>query len=224
MNGLVYKYDENSGEYLGEYQSQQSPLEPGKWLDDIPNTLKIAPPATGQNEAACAVDGAWVIKSDYRGTWYKPDGSMMEITELDVLPEQDWTIEPPQETLPQAIARSLASIDADTDAIYQDAIGNRGPEYTEAEAAANAYKDAGYTGDVPSAVQSWATAKGWTAQQAADDILAAAAQLNTAKLAIRAERLLRKEQVRAAADAGAVDAAMVQWAGFVAAIRVQLGL
>jgi len=126
--------------------------------------------------------------------------------------------------LAQIIARSLATIDVDTDAIYQAAIGNRGPEYTEAEAAANAYKDAGYTGEVPSAVQSWATAKGWTAQQAADDILAAAERLNTAKLTIRAERLLRKEQVRAATDAGAVKAVMAQWAGFVTAIRGQLGL
>ncbi len=224
MNGIVYRYDQNTGEYKGTYQSQQSPLEPGKWLDDIPNTLKVAPPSPGLNEVACAVDGEWVIKSDYRGTWYKPDGSTVEIEKIDVLPEQDWTIEKPQETLTQAIARSLASIDADTDAIYQAAIGNRGPEYTEAEAAANAYKDAGYTGDVPSAVQSWATAKGWTAQQAADDILAAASQLNTVKLAIRAERLLRKEQVRAAADASAAEAVMAQWAGFVTAIRGQLGL
>lgn len=96
MNGIVYKFDENTGEYLGEYQSQKSPLEPGKWLDDIPNTLKVAPPPTAKNEVACAVDGAWVVKPDFRGTWYKPDGSTVEITELDVLPAQDWSLtEPP---------------------------------------------------------------------------------------------------------------------------------
>ena len=153
---------------------------------------------------------------DAKFAYLLPDGSV-EITE-----QEAEELRNPPEQISQVITRHLASIDADTDAIYQAAIGNRGPEYTEAEAAANAYKDAGYTGDVPSAVQSWATAKNWTAQQAADDILAAAAQLNTAKLAIRAERLLRKEQVRAAADASAVEAVMVQWAGFVTAIRKQL--
>lgn len=113
MNGIVYRYDATTGIYQGEYQSQESPLEPGKWLDDIPNTLKIAPPATGQNEVACAVDGAWVIKADYRGTtWYKPDGSAVEITELDVLPEQDWSIEPPPETPEQTVARLKAELDA----------------------------------------------------------------------------------------------------------------
>jgi hypothetical protein len=130
----------------------------------------------------------------------------------------------PAPVLEEVIAKSLLQIDADTDAIYVAAIGNREPEYREAEAAANAYKDAGYTGDVPSAVQSWATAKDWTAQQAADDILAAAELLNTAKLAIRAQRLLRKEQVRAAATVKAVDTAMQQWDGFVVAIKGQLGL
>lgn len=120
MNGIVYRYDQNTGEYLGEYQSQKSPLEPGKWLDDIPNTLKVAPPSPGLNEVACAVDGAWVIKPDYRGTsWYKPDGSTVEITELDVLPEQDWTIEPPPETPGQAAKRLERALDAHIDSVAQ---------------------------------------------------------------------------------------------------------
>lgn len=120
--------------------------------------------------------------------------------------------------------RSVVAIDREVDAIYQAALGNRGPEYTDAEAAAVAYQAAGYTGTVPPDVQSWVTAKGWTATQAADDILAAAVQLRTAKSAIRAQRLLRKEQVRAAADGAAVGTAMAQWAGFVTAIKAQLGV
>lgn len=121
-------------------------------------------------------------------------------------------------------SRSVVQIDREVDAIYQAALGNRGPEYTDAEMAAQAYADAGYTGTVPADVQSWATAKGWTATQAANDILAAAADLRNAKSAIRAARLLRKEQVRAAADGAAVATAMAQWAAFVTAIKAQLGV
>jgi hypothetical protein len=73
-------------------------------------------------------------------------------------------------------------------------------------------------------VQSWATAKGWTATQAADDILAAAASLRGAKSAIRAARLLRKEQVKAATTGAEVSTAMAAWAAFAAAIRAQLGV
>ena len=119
---------------------------------------------------------------------------------------------------------AVVAIDREVDAIYQAALGNRGPEYTGAELAAQAYADAGYTGTVPADVQSWATAKGWTATAAANDILTEAAKLRTAKSAIRAARLLRKEQVRAAADGGQVTAAMVAWAGFAAAVRQQLGV
>lgn len=119
---------------------------------------------------------------------------------------------------------SIIAIDREVDAIYLAAMGNRGPEYTDAEQAAQAYADAGYTGTVPADVQSWASAKGWTATQAADDILAAATGLRNAKSAIRAARLLRKEQIKAATDGAAVATSMTAWASFAAAIRTQLGV
>lgn len=118
----------------------------------------------------------------------------------------------------------IRQIDADTDSLYAAVIGNRAAEYTAAEAEATAYADAGYTGTVPASVASWATAKGWTAQQAADDINATAAAWRTAQAAIRAARLLRKEQARTAADLAALATTRAQWAGFVAAIREQLGV
>ena len=53
--------------------------------------------------------------------------------------------------------------------------------------------DGGYIGDpAPASVASWATAKGMTAQQAADDINATAAAWRTAQAAIRAARLLER--------------------------------
>lgn len=121
-------------------------------------------------------------------------------------------------------AALLIKIDADVDAIYRAAIGERGPEYDLAESQATAFKAAGYAGAVPSSVQAWATAKGWTAQQAADDILAMASQLNSARDAIRAARLLRKEQARTATTAVVLDTVRAQWTGFVAAIRAALGI
>lgn len=119
----------------------------------------------------------------------------------------------------------MQKIDADTDALYAAVIGNRAAEYTVAEAEATAFADGGYTADpAPASVASWATAKGWTAQAAADDIIATASAWRTAQAAIRANRLLRKEQARTAADLAALATTRAQWAGFVAAIREKLGV
>lgn len=123
------------------------------------------------------------------------------------------------------VAECIAKIEFDTDAIYGDVLGNRAEEYTRAAKDAQAYKDAAYTGPVPASVQSWATAKNWTPTQATDDILTTAGQWVAAQEAIRAARLLRKEQCRSAANNPAARAAaMAAWAGFVGAIRSQLGL
>lgn len=124
----------------------------------------------------------------------------------------------------EAREQAIAKVDADTDSIYGAVLGNRAEEYLRAEQEAEAYKTAGYTGTVPECVQCWATAKGWTAQQAADDILATAAAWRSAQSMIRGQRLASKEAVRAAVDIATVDAAMATWAAFVATIRGQLGI
>lgn len=113
-------------------------------------------------------------------------------------------------------------VDADVDAIYLAAIGNRATEYSEAEAQAAAYKTALYAGTVPAYVQSWLTSNLkslTTAQQAADDILTQAAAWRGAAAAIRANRFIAKKNIN-----NDVSTAMAQWNGFVAAIRGQLGL
>jgi hypothetical protein len=120
--------------------------------------------------------------------------------------------------------RALLKIDADADAIYSAVVGSRAQEYELAEKHAQEYTAAGYTGTVPSGVQSWATAKGWTGEQAAADILTTSAQWRTAQAAVRAERLLRKEQVRTATDAAGITAAMSAWNGFVTYMRGQLAI
>ena len=126
--------------------------------------------------------------------------------------------------IPNAKNAALLKIDADTDAIYGAILGNRAEEYTSASDHAAAYKAANYTGTVPPGVQSWAVAKSWTATKAADDILATRDAWIPAQNAIRAARLLRKEQVRAATDAAGISGVLTAWAGFVVYMRGQLGL
>ena len=78
-------------------------------------------------------------------------------------------------------------------------------EYKEAKEEATAFRDAGYTGEVPATVQCWADAKSWTPQEACDDILRAADQFVTAMQFIRRVRLVGKSAVQETADDAAAD-------------------
>lgn len=73
-------------------------------------------------------------------------------------------------------------------------------EYTEREAQAQAYKDAGYTGDVPPRVAEFATPAGMPAQAATDLILSQAVNLRTAQGELSALRMRKYEVMRAATD------------------------
>ena len=95
-------------------------------------------------------------------------------------------------------------------------------EYQVAESDALAYKAAGYAGAVPPSVSVWATAKGWTAQQAADDILQAASLWRQALIGLRQARLTGKEGVRQAADDEAAAAAHQQSVVTIKAILAQV--
>jgi hypothetical protein len=95
-------------------------------------------------------------------------------------------------------AKSIAAIDADADAARMLAIGDPGRplEYLQAEAAARAWYAAAYAGTAPKDVASWANAKEWTNQQAADDIIATADRWRDALSEIRRLRLMAKETIR----------------------------
>lgn len=102
-----------------------------------------------------------------------------------------------------------ADIDRRADALRLAIVGDpvRVEEYRLARDEAAAYITAGYTGSVPPTVQAWATAKTWTARQAADDIAVTAQAWESALYAIRSIRLIGKEAVRNAATDGAAQAA-----------------
>lgn len=103
----------------------------------------------------------------------------------------------------------IANIDRRADALRWAIVGDpvRVEEYRLARDEADAYIAASYTGTVPPTVQAWATAKSWTAQQAADDIAATAQAWEAALYAIRSIRLIGKESVRSAATDSAAQMA-----------------
>lgn len=128
--------------------------------------------------------------------------------------------------LASAIHAFVQQVDREADAIRKAVIGERATEYATALQHAQSYAAADYTGPVPAYVASWTAAKaaaGWTDQQAADDIIATGAAWLAAEEAIRAQRLLRKEQARLAPDLAALATVRGAWVAFVAAIRAQLG-
>lgn len=130
----------------------------------------------------------------------------------------------PVPTLADNIAAARKKIDADVDRVYADVIGDRTTEYQTANDDAKAFKNAGYVGTAPASVQCWATVKGWTAQQACDDILATAANWLNAQQSMRASRLQKKQDVTAATTNAEVDTVLSAWSTYIAGMRSQLGL
>jgi len=133
-------------------------------------------------------------------------------------------IDPPQPSIEQQIASALAATYADVDAIYAAAIGNRKPEYDEAEQAALAYQAAGYTGPASTYVADYAATAGITDQQSADLIIARANGLRAAVLAMRTTRFTAQSAMRAATTQAELDAAVAAWRTFITQVRTSLGL
>lgn len=95
----------------------------------------------------------------------------------------------------------------------------RAVEYDRAASEAAAFKAAGYPADaVPRTVAAWAI-NGRSAQQAADSILAEAAQYTEALYFLRETRLQAKDLVRQAMDAGNVEQAQDIAAETIASIQ-----
>ena len=140
--------------------------------------------------------------------------------------KQKWSIR--AVTLSEINAKIIASvlqINRDDNKIYADVIGNKTTEYLDAAADAKAYKLAGYPSEpVPSSIKSWADAKIWTNQQAADDIISQEIAWKTAAAAIRQYRLKAKEDVKRATTMAGITTAMAIWSAFVTSIRSQLGV
>lgn len=130
--------------------------------------------------------------------------------------EVEFTVVPNHKAL---VEFYLEKVDKDVDFIYGKAIGNRGPEYTQAEKEALDYKASGYLDPAPPYVSSWAEATGISNTAAADGIIAQAAYWRNASLMIRTNRLRTKESIRLG-DYGAIGS----WDTFTSDIRKQLNI
>lgn len=130
--------------------------------------------------------------------------------------------------LQAGIAAAIAATYRDVDAVYVDAIGQRKPEYDDAEADARAFAAAGYAGEPTAYVSGFAlknpTGQAQSNQWAADNIIARADAFQSAKLAMRNTRFDLQADMRAASTAAELATASAAWNGFIAYLRAQLGL
>ena len=177
------------------------PLEGYAWLD-----VNVAPsfdPYTQElvtSPVATYVDGQWV--ADY--------------LVVDLPPEVV------SSKLEDKRAKMLAQVGTDTDALYQQTLGNKGSEHEATEAQARAFEAAEWQGTPGELVRVWAEIKGWTDQQAAEDILTEANRWRAAQVSIRAARLRAKETLRTASDSAGIDSAYATWLQFLAHIPSEL--
>ncbi|MHA6887222.1 phage tail protein [Ralstonia pseudosolanacearum] len=233
MTDNVFHYHPTTGEYAGSSPADHSPLEPGVVL--VPaHATDQAPPTAGAREVAVFRDGGWSIEADWRGValYSKTDGSTVTIADVGVTPAgvnatetarpssaHVWTggkwIEDAKlkdALLVELKQRLCDQLDAAADAVRLAVVGDplRVVEYQRAADEAQAYQAAGYAGDAPPSVQSAADAKGSTAREAADEILAMHAAWNAALYGIRSMRLAGKERIRNTASEDAARAASNQ--------------
>ncbi|WP_197329517.1 phage tail protein [Ralstonia syzygii] len=218
----AYNYHPLTGELAGSFVPDTSPLEPSVPLLPQFSTL-LMPPVAGQREVTVFRNAAWHVVPDWRGVslFSTIDGSPVNIDEIGKIPEDIGATEAARPTaahvwqagqwvenaeLKAALFVELKTtlcnrLDATADAVRLTVVGDplRVVEYERAATEAQAFKAAGYAGDVPPSVQSAADATGQTAQQEAEDILAMNAAWNAVLYGLRALRLKGKEAIRNAA-------------------------
>ena len=85
---VVFSYDRETKEFVGEYQCQPDPLEKGKFL--IPaDATEIPPPETLLFQKAVFDNGKWKVVPDYRGrkVVFLESQEIQEIQEFGELPD-----------------------------------------------------------------------------------------------------------------------------------------
>lgn len=172
----------------------------------------MAPPAITSTQRLVA-DGA---EQDAEGVWVAR-WLVVDKTAEDLAAEAA--------ALQLQTAAAIAATYRDVDAVYSDAIGQRGPEYADAETDARAFIAGGeLTAYVSDFAQDNPTGQAQSNQWAAENIIARADAFRSAKLAMRSARFARQTEMRAATTTAALQLAISSWEGFIAGVRAQLGL
>jgi hypothetical protein len=189
---------------------------------------------------ATPVDGLYIdlLPEGFEAKQYlrKVDGAYVDMTPADPAPSPtceirqsgDALVWVETQSLASAVAAAIVTIDGTADLVRLEVISKQTntEEYKRSEQQARAFKAAGYpSDDVPSCVASWVRAKyrqGWTARQAADDIIATADRWYGILDAVRDLRLCAKEDVRHAASNGDVSARVLQFKSDLATLTTEV--
>jgi len=113
---IVYLYDQTTGEYQGEYEAQESPLEPTEFIVPTYST-DVAPFAIPNGKYLKWTNNAWVATNDNRGIWYKPNGDAVEVNNvLEPIPNS-WSRTQPEKvfTLEEQFEQVRVALQAEID-------------------------------------------------------------------------------------------------------------
>ena len=150
------------------------------------------------------------------GDWIKTDTTITR----EVINK---TVEKIAEELENAITVAIRGFESDTDNLIRSVVGERANEYLVAEEEAIAYKSAGYPDtDVPSSVSSDAIANGHSNTVACDNIIVMATNWRAMQVALRAQRLLSKAQVKAVTLVSEIAPIKATWSGFLVELKSQI--
>jgi hypothetical protein len=117
---LVHLYDGTTGEYKGDYSAQESPLEPGVFIEPEHSTY-LALPAVAANQTAVFGSGAWSVVPDFRGqTWFDKVTGAQTIIEVLGAPASNLQ---PSQPAPQSLtpAQLLAQAQTSQVALLENA-------------------------------------------------------------------------------------------------------
>tara|TARA_R110000868_G_scaffold257946_1_gene515201 strand:- start:110 stop:586 length:477 start_codon:yes stop_codon:yes gene_type:complete len=124
----------------------------------------------------------------------------------------------------------ILQVKSEADSLIDSVVGSRTSEYELAEKEATAYKAAGYPATpIPSSVQDEVDSKAAkgvviTATVACNNILTSATNWRNAQAALRNNRLTTVSATEVVVDSSDLDVLKAQWAGFMAALRLQVGV
>lgn len=131
----VYIFDTITGAYDHTYNAQESPLEPGVFLEPVCSTA-TSPPIVAANQVAIFANGAWSLQSDYRGQviYDQASTASQEVTAIGPIPS-GFALTTPPPTLAQAQATQIVLLTA----VYANAVA-QSVSYTSVAGVVKSYQ------------------------------------------------------------------------------------